>query len=74
MSWERKYIDFGKVTTDGVSVYVWSSASDRTLLCNIPSGRITNVYWRGNTLVVERFDGWVYNYDSNGSYSSCYKK
>lgn len=74
MGWDKKYIDFGKVTTDGVSVFVYSSMNDRVALSNCPCGKIQSAYWRGNVLVVERSDGWVYNYDGNGSYSSCYKK
>lgn len=74
MKWDRKYVDFGKITFSGNTIYVWSSQTDRTMLVNPPCGQIKDVYWRGDVLVVERTDGWVYNYKYNGSYSSLWKK
>ena len=45
MGWDKKYIDFGKVTTDGVSVFVYSSMNDRVALSNCPCGKIQSAYW-----------------------------
>lgn len=72
--WNSKVIEFGKVTFSDCSVFLWESMHSRIMLSNPPSGKIVNAYWRGTTLVVEREDGWVYNYTSNGPYSSLYHK
>jgi len=74
MEWDRKYIEFGRVSFNGNTIYLWSSQNDRTMLVNPPCGTIKDVYWRSGILVVERIDGWVYNYKYNGTYSSCWKK
>lgn len=69
MAFPQKYIDFGKITFTNCSVTLYASNFDTRSLANVPCGKIINAYWQGNHVVVEREDGWVFNYDDFGNIS-----
>ena len=73
VEFEKKYIDFGKVTFTSCSVSVWSDMYNCRYLPNIPQ-RVVNAYWQGNHVVVETDSGWVYNYNGIKNYTSYWKK
>ena len=70
---EKKYIDFGKVTFTSCSVSVWSGWYDCRYLPNVPNG-IVCAYWQGNHVVVETNSGWVYIYQGIENYSYSWRK
>lgn len=70
MQFERKYIDFGKITFTNCSVSVFCDLFHCRNLSNLPCSGVANAYWQGNHINVETPDGYVFVYEGfeNSSY------